>query len=388
MRKHNRKSASSRIRVLASRGVQLYFFLLVVTTVFTWATGLLDNHYEPLPVPAGYGEIFPGDKQSWQLVGQSDLLSPETDTFQISPDTGNQTRAEYQIDLPEMISPDYQHVRVRSVVKTLERPSSSSLKTDAGLIVRLRDADGDVTSTAWVSQLTGEFNIHKAEKLIALNKTATSVQLVFSNRASDGRFELENATLDIVRVSPVYELFIFPALVILWGASLLTGGYYLATRMGRTRTMFLGGALLMLVGGVILPTSVRELIVTPVFSLLKATGLPGSGSPLLYFYKIGHFTMFFVVSLVLFQNKMRLLFSRVDLCAVMLILAIATEGAQLHLFFRTTQLLDMAIDMAGVLLALLVHYILRKTHTRQHSRRSARSIRTRRNNSSPDKSHG
>ena len=78
---------------------------------------------------------------------------------------------------------------------------------------------------------------------------------------------------------------------------------------------------------------------------------------------------------------MRLLLSRVDLCAVMLILAIATEGAQLHLFFRTTQLLDMAIDMAGVLLALLVHQLLRKTASGKRGKRSSRTIKIRRSES-------
>ena len=387
MRDSKQKVASSRIRLLRSRGFKQYFFLLVLTTIITWATGLLDNHYQPLQGVAGYGEVFPDDSESWRLVGNEELLNPEPGKFLISADTGFQTRAEYLVDLPEMISTDYTHVRVRSIVKTLERPSRSSLKTDAGVLIRLRDANGDVVSRAWVSQLTGEFTTQKAEQLIALDSKATSAQLLFTNRASDGRFELEQASLDIVRVSPAYELAIFPALVVLWGASLLMGGYYLATRMGTKRTLLLGGALLVLVGGVILPTGLREILVTPVHNLIKSTGLPGANLPLLYYYKIGHFLTFFVVSLVLFQNKIRLVLSRFDLFAVMFLLAVATEGAQLHLFFRTTQILDIVIDVSGVVLALLVHQLLRKINSKKRSRRLQRTIKTRRNKLHVTKAH-
>jgi len=359
MHKLEGRSKSGRIRLLTSRGFQVFFAILFLATAVTWITGLMDSHYEPLGVP-NYGDIFPQNIENWNLLGDSNLLKSGSGRFQISPNTEHHTRAEYILDLPEYISRRDDLVRVRSVINTVKRPSSSSLKNDAGLLIRLIDHNEEITLWGWVSQLSGEFDVHQDEKLVEIGPSTQSIKLVFTNRDSDGIFEVERVWLEIVRVSEVYKLVIFPALVTLWLTTGYIAGSYLFKKLGRVRALIFAGALSALVIGVLLPASLREVFVAPVFNRLQSIGLAGENIALMHYYKIGHFVTFFVISLVLFLNRRRLRLSRTDICAVMFMIAIATEAAQLHLFFRSTQIMDVLIDMSGVVLALLLYRILIK----------------------------
>lgn len=348
--------AKSRLR--HSIPFRFYFLLILITTAVTWATGLLDVQHQSLPQD-NFGDVYPGNVHNWELFGNEELLTNDDGNFEISPDTENHTRAEITLTIPELNLFKYGHLRVRSVVNTIERASGRDLKTDAGLLARLQNESGDVISTTWVSRLTGEFNVHKDEALIELVPEAKSIHLIFSDRKSDGAFELETVNLDIVKQTDIYKLALFPALILLWALTLGVSAQFLLNRLGVVRFFLLAGTMLVLIGGVLLSPNLRQIIIEPIFQQLKTFGLAGNNVSLVHYYKIGHFLTFCLVTFTLLYNEARIRLSRIDVVAVMLILAIATEGAQLHLFFRTTKFTDVLIDLAGVIVALIIYHLYR-----------------------------
>ena len=67
---------------------------------------------------------------------------------------------------------------------------------------------------------------------------------------------------------------------------------------------------------------------------------------------------------LLFMQRKSIELSETVIVQFLLIFIVATEGLQLHMFNRSTQFLDMVIDLGGVLLAwLIAKYVCSKRST-------------------------
>ncbi|MFK7857900.1 MAG: VanZ family protein [Granulosicoccus sp.] len=358
------------------RSFVLFCIFLLMTTLLTWAIGLLDNRYIALE-HEGFGEVFPAQIDSWTRVGESSMTRSAVTTIDVYPETGTDSGATFVMALPDSLGADYNLIRVRSIVYTMARPSNPDLKTDAGVLLRLLDRNDDIFQHSWVSRLTGDFDTHRDEYLTVIDPKTESIKIRFSNRKSDGSFSLEKVDVDIVKISPFYRFFFLPALVLMWAALLLVSAIYVIRKSGRRKTLMLVGVVSFMILGILLPNSLRDSIVHPVFDQLKALGLAGNSVALVHYYKAGHFLVFFLISLILFYTAKQLRISKTDLFGVLCVVAIATEGAQLHLFFRSTQPIDIFIDTAGIALALLVYHATHKKFGSREKKSSRRKKRRR-----------
>ncbi|MFK8078789.1 MAG: VanZ family protein [Granulosicoccus sp.] len=371
------KNLSDKLRTsgpLRLRKFFLFCIFLGLATLLTWIVGTQDNRYIALE-HEGYGEIFPSQLKHWTKVGGSRLEGSDRPTISVIPESGGNSGATFTIALPESLPPDYTLIRVRSIADTLMRPSDPSLATDAGVLLRQLDKNDRIFQHRWVSRLTGEFNTHRDEFLTSIEPRTAAIKIRFSNRKSDGSFSLESVHLDIVKTSHIYTYVVLPFLLLMWAVLLVISAVYVAKKSGRKTMLALACIVAFMLLGILLPTSLRDLVVNPIFDQLKAIGLAGNNLAMVHYYKAGHFLVFFLVSLLLFYNAKTLEISKLELFGVMALVAIATEGAQLHLFFRSTRPMDIVIDIAGVALALLVY---RATHEKLNRRKPDRPKRRKR----------
>lgn len=372
-KKKKRRSRTHRVsRFHRSRNYLRFCLFLVLATALTWGVGLLDKHHV-VSQQDGLGQVFPSQADAWTLVGDQSLIAPEADTFIISPKTEFHTRAELSLSLSKLSIPNEKTIRIRTVTKTLERPSLEGPRAIAGILVKGFNRHGKRIYNGWVSKLTGEFGTHRDEYMIPVSNSLDSIRLSFVNRGSNGRFQLQSMDIEVVKVSPMYKMLWLPALLAMWAVLMALCVRHTLLKLSRRTVLFFVGAIFVLVAGILLPTSLRDLFVQPVFNQLKAIGLTSANLSLVHYYKIGHFLMFFVVSLILFYNSKRLRIRRADLFGILCVLAIATEGAQLHLFFRSTQLQDIAIDIAGITMALLISLAIMKDKKKGKKKRSSTS---------------
>jgi VanZ family protein len=85
-------------------------------------------------------------------------------------------------------------------------------------------------------------------------------------------------------------------------------------------------------------------------------------------YKVGHFLFFCLIAIVLVRNARALPISPAQLILLLLLLAVASEGMQLHLFNRTTRLSDLGIDAGGILLGSLLASVFKAKRRTRRSR--------------------
>nr|MBX2824310.1 VanZ family protein [Gammaproteobacteria bacterium] len=81
--------------------------------------------------------------------------------------------------------------------------------------------------------------------------------------------------------------------------------------------------------------------------------------------KIGHFLVFFLITLLMLRGRHLLRLGVIESCAIVLSLGLFTEALQNHSFTRNPSLTDVGIDASGILLAMLTWRLTSATHKRQ-----------------------
>ena len=133
---------------------------------------------------------------------------------------------------------------------------------------------------------------------------------------------------------------------------------WLVRRSTRQLGIITGALIVLTVVGILLPESVSNQQVLPLYRRLASALSFGNTEPLEVIFKTGHFLFFFGVTLCLLLGRSTLRLSSTMIIGFMMVFAIATEGLQLFLFNRSTRLFDLGVDIAGVMLALIVASII------------------------------
>ena len=245
---------------------------------------------------------------------------------------------------------------VSGTVVTERVPSPAPDARSAAFIVWFRDAAGEPFGYATVRSLHGELAEHRTGRVLDVPDRAREVVVALLGRDSDGAFALSDVRIEQVETTALYRA-VFVALLALW-ALLGLGAARWVHRAGAPRVTAL--LLALLAGtfvGVLMPEGLGARIVRPLFHRLPdwlAAGLTtGRTTPLELVYKGGHFLFFLALGLLLFAAAPRLRVRPLSVLLALWLLALGTEGLQLHLFDRTARLSDVAIDATAAVVALL-----------------------------------
>lgn len=332
--------------------------MLVVVTVLTWTLGLLDVKYH-LDGDLAFQNGFPGDTSQWQPAGDWSNVVIDDLAIAVTRKTNNRSHVKRTFAFPDNADLSSNKLRIRGTVQTqdFEEIVPDNDGRGAAYMVWLEDADGEVLRYLTIHNLTGEQALYQAERIVSIPENATAFTLVLNSRDSVNNFSLTNASAELISVTPIYKAGII-LLAIAWLLVFALSAKWIF-KYG-SRSLFVTSTLLIIgiIAGVMLPESATDSVITPIFdaisNIIPAFDQGAEQST----YKVGHFLFFFLISMVLSLNAKTLHLNAAMLLILLFLLAIASEGMQLHLFNRTTRIFDLWIDGAGILLGWLVATVI------------------------------
>lgn len=335
-----------------SKNVLIFLMALIGLTAITWAVGLLDIQYKS-ETGLAFDGGFPGEYKQWKLAGDPINLTLTSSSVKIDRISEKQSYAIRQFPLPPAAELLDRQLRVRGVISTLKQASRTPAKDVAAYMIWFQNKNDETIQYTTVQALTGDFSEYRAERILSVPDEARSFSTVLLNRDSDGSFELTDANVTLVKTTLLYQL-ISPVVFVLWICLVLAAVSWLVINGGYKIGIVVGFFLALTFIGVLIPESVTSDYIYPAYKKLAQMLSLEHSEPLGIYYKLGHFLFFFAVTLTLILNHQRLQLSAWMILLLMLILAVATEGLQLHLYNRSTRLSDIGIDLAGVALAMFI----------------------------------
>jgi len=356
----NSEPASARI----TAQIVGFLSLMLLATGFTWALGLSGLHYD------SDGEIafqngFPGDHGLWLRHGEPANIQIDDSGVLLSRDIDAKSYAKRLIELPARNnSADLaKRLRVTGKLKTIEQDQRR--EGPASLMIWYMenpDSDPFLYQTVARPDDTGVGTEVDVEAILSIPENAKVAFLAFINRKSTGRYLLTDAAVDLVTTNPRYQLLV-TALAGFWLLLLIALLFWYWRHAGSALGLALLAVIASIVVGVLLPESFTSGPMASVWAKLTSH-LPGDSDLLLKItFKTGHFLFFFFAALLLLAKRKTLGVSGLVVFVFFILLAVATEGMQLHLYNRSTRLTDLAIDLSGVLLAALGIFLFCKLRT-------------------------
>lgn len=330
-------------------GVEVFILAFIVSTVLTWLLGLSELKYQQQSL-IGFETPFPGDLNQWQRAGDWSNIVFDDEKITINRLTDNRSLAKRLFQLPQPLQHAEVKLRVQGAVKTETYIENSQDDKGAALMIWIQDDKEEVLKYYTVMNLTGERDTYAGERIVRLPETAAAVILVLNSRDTSSSFSLLDAKIETVTTTHAYYGFI-ACLLLLWMALAFFAGRWLLRNLSTKLALLAGSLITMIVAGVLLPDHLTTPFVDPLFKQLAQSWLPASYDNAESTYKVGHFLFFFFITLLFMLNSQSLPITKAHVLVLMIILAVATEGMQLHLFNRSTRLFDIAIDCSGILLA-------------------------------------
>ncbi len=337
-------------------GVLAFLLTMIVATAITWVIGLLDIQFKSEATLA-FDKGFPGELSDWVPAGDPDNITLSADSIRIDRNTGERSYAMRTFELPPKEQLLNRKLRVRGKILTISRATPIEKERIAAYMIWFLDKDQEALKYLTVQPLTGDFPEYRAERIVSIPDNARFFVTTLINRDSDGAFELIDANVTLVSGTLLYTL-ISTAMFALWITLLIMAIWWLIRRGNFGLGLSISALLVLTLVGVLLPESATTQYVLPAYQKLAAALSLERSEPLNIIYKAGHFLFFFAVALLLMLNRRTLNLSATLILVFMLVFAVATEGLQLHLFNRSTRLLDLGIDLAGAVMAWLLVMVL------------------------------
>lgn len=334
------------------RNIHAFILLLIAVTAMTWALGLLDLKYDS-KATISFADGFPGDTSLWERAGDWSNIDIDAERITVRRDTDNRSYAKRTFPLTQEQRDSSYQLRIRGTIETLQHGQASGNGRGAAYMIWLEDGDGEVVRYLTIQDLPGNSETYHAERIVSIPENVQAFTLVLNSRDSRNVFSLVDASVDLVSINLHYQilgmlLLGFWLLLLFLCASWL---YRHGSKVLFATTLVL---IIAIVIGVMLPESASSQYVAPLFDRINNL-FPTVGYDLPKItYKVGHFLFFFLIAFVLMLNSESLPISRLLILFLLLLLAIASEGMQLHLFNRTTRLFDVGVDLTGIVLAWLI----------------------------------
>lgn len=355
--------------ITASRKIHLFIALMAVVTAMTWATGLLDFKYK-VESNVAFQNGFPGDISLWERAGDWSNVDIGDTLITVRRDTEEQSYATRRFELPELESRSDYKLRVRGTIKTANYVKDPAGKQGAAFMIWLENDQGEFFRYLTVQEMKGAHDTYQAEKIISIPDAVRSFTLVLNSKESSSSYSLADASVEMISVTPLYR-FASTLLICSWLLLFVICAKWLVKNASPVLSTTAAVLVVSIVIGVMLPESALDNIVDPVFGALASKFPAFTQLDAKALYKIGHFLFFCVTSFVLMRNARTLPIKHTMLILLLLLLAVASEGMQLHLFNRTTRLSDLGIDASGILLGWLLASAFKKKRKSRRTRSRA-----------------
>ncbi len=331
----------------------VWFMLgLMLATGFTWVTGLAGVEYDEGPI-LGFAHTFPGPAADWDTSTELGSVTITKSRLIIERKNAARAFAIRTFRLTDDVRAGGGLLRVSGKVDTLRKPNYEEPDNIAAMLLWFVDGNGRAFNYLTVHALHGTQARYSGSRIVKAPDNARRIAVAMLTRDSDGKFALTDATVQQI-ATPLSARLVDLALAIIWGTLIVLAGLWMKRHASVKVSGMLLGLVVVTFIGVLMPETARMSILQPAYHWLASMLSVSGDRPLALSFKIGHFMVFFLVALTLLSNKAALGMRTWLVLSCMLLLGIATEGLQLHLFDRTTRLSDLYIDMAGVGLALLL----------------------------------
>lgn len=242
-------------------------------------------------------------------------------------------------------------VRASARIQTLAPPSAplEDPRDDARVMLFLLGSDHDASPVAYRNVVrTGGTKAVKAGALLTtIPADVDAFHVVFMNRFSDGAFRLVDAQVRAVSTTPAY-LGLAAALVVGWAGFAVATAWRLVRRGGTLAALVLAAPVAGILVGVALPETVDLSALRGGFASAAARIAPLQDVDFAVLYKVGHFGFFLVAAALASALRRRFGVRALAVAGALVLLALATEGLQLHLYDRTERASDLLIDGAGI----------------------------------------
>ena len=362
------------MRIPASRSVPLaapdsgrtVCAVTAVVVALIWLVGLHVPSHRPLQPPL---EVpFPATADAWRVTGSPSAASVG-DGVTLRGDAARVNRVAFAVPLAR---PSADRAWLRVSGRVVEAGPDGRAGSSGGVGLLFVSSSGDVV---------GRHNLHYVPRRAGASERFSdvaewpleAVEARVSLRAAPGAptFTVHEGAVELVEPAPSHAVAL-GSLVVPVAAWLVVLYRFAAARAVRTALVLPAAVALLIVVGVTLSSWSLRPLVAPLMLVAEARFGIERAVTSVALLKGGHAFGFFLLTLCLLALRERLGASRLALAAFATLLAIGSEGLQVHVAGRDASLADVVVDVAGVAAALLASSLA--SAARRRRRRDARRL--------------
>jgi len=345
--------------------------LAITLLLITWYSLSYYPRYIPISSELVQNASFSEKMQMWAFEGRKSLMTQKHNTvsLKIIDKKDNQRISQSYGNLP---AGSY---RVTADLQFDEIIQGKEPWQNAGIIIATYDENGIRNGSYNVFTSSGSFDWHPVKAVIKLN-TSFETRLIVRMLNAPGELSVRNISLQKVMQSEYYNILRW-VLITLWSLMAVTIIISIRhlTPSKVTLTLLLSTLFIALLGTLAPKHWVLELSAM-LATLLPTTLITATESffqnqlsiPLLsqnaIFSKVGHFLVFLMLSIVTLLNFWR--YSYLTLFTVLLYVVLLTETLQLLTQARSASMIDVGIDIAGILLGFFITGLIRLIFNNKH----------------------
>lgn len=338
-----------------NKQIPQFICFLIALTVITWITGASVIQYQ-IESELAFESGFPGDASLWHFSGDTTNTSYTTDSIVIERVTNNESYATRKFELPRINSAEDKRLLVRGRINTLKIGPPQNIARAAAYMIWFHDDQNKTIRYITVQSLNDDTQSYDARRIVKIPEKSKSFSIVLLNRDSEGEYELTSSNVSLISNTTLYSL-VSPLVFISWIIAFAASAIWFFANIGFKSSLLAVSILAITIAGILLPESISQSYLVPAYKKITSVLHPTEKTSIIFYYKLWHFIVFFLIALFLSMKRNKLDVTLVLIFIVLTIFAIGTEGLQLHLYHRSTRLSDIIIDILGVLLGTSLAYL-------------------------------
>jgi len=346
--------------VLRSRSNPRFLYFLILITAVVWVSGTLISPYK-VHNKFMFATGFPGAVDTW---------IPEAPDYSLVTDTAAQLRAHPSItiklvkDCPSgserLTASEYKVSATGTLIETGSIPNSTAVVGFWFL-----GNDNSIVEYHNIHIQPGRYDTFSSHKVVSWPTAAVACVFGLISNVGGPTISVTDGSVDAVSANPVYKsaLVAMGLLVLIFVLDVL---YFAVRKLSVLQFLLPLVLVVSLVVGIALNGPLLVKYIHPILNwgmVLLSSMVGGVGEnrmALAWIFKLGHGVLFFIISLCFFSIRMVLHTNHRIMLLSLLVLAVASEGLQLHINDRGASFIDILFDWAGVLAAWALCLAFRK----------------------------
>lgn len=322
----------------------------LILTALVWASGLFIPSYN-VESTILFESEFPGDAADWQAE-LPELISITSTAVAIRAYASSRHKLTYVC--PELGEQTHKTFRITADISLLEQGVTNASSSVLGFW--FVDNEGVIVRYHNVGIMPGRYEQIAAAKTVEWPEGATGCVFGLIANAGGPSISITSGRVETVIPNLAYQIAIlFIALLFLLYACFLI---YLALQKLTFRQLILPVMLMaLLVLGVTMTGPLLVKYIHPLFfGVLSILGIgvadvTGNRTAFDWVFKFGHVLVFMLLALCFFAVQRRIRAAQTWILSMLLLIAIASEGLQLHVPDRGASTIDVLINCVGIALA-------------------------------------